>query len=48
VSLAPDFITTPDGVRLFCRVVGDGPDWLIMPGIGGELDFEPLAQGRAI
>jgi len=43
------FLTTRDGLRLYFRVRGDGPDVVLIPnGIGLAADFEPLASGRTL
>lgn len=42
------FVEARDGVRLFQHVVGGGATQLIVPGIGAEFDFEPLARDRRV
>ena len=49
------FLKTPDGVQLFYKVVGSGPETLVVVhgGPGNSLesifnDFEPLAKGRTV
>jgi pimeloyl-ACP methyl ester carboxylesterase len=43
------FLTTRDGLRLYFRVRGDGPDVVLIPnGIVLVGDFEPLASGRTL
>lgn len=43
------FLTTRDGLRLYFRVLGDGPDVVLIPnGIILVHDFEPLASGRTL
>jgi pimeloyl-ACP methyl ester carboxylesterase len=44
-----DFVTTPDGTRLFFQRVGDGPRTVLVPnGIDLMEDFSPLAEGRTL
>ena len=50
-----DYITTPDGVRLFYKVVGSGAETLVAVhgGPGNSLnsilpDLEPLAKNRTV
>lgn len=41
------FVTAEDGIRLFYRVEGDGPQTVIVPGaLFLERDLAPLARGR--
>jgi pimeloyl-ACP methyl ester carboxylesterase len=43
------FLTTRDGLRLYFRVLGDGPDIVLLPnGIYLVADLEPLASGRTL
>ena len=49
------FLKTPDGVQLFYKIVGSGPETLVVVhgGPGNSLesifnDFEPLAKGRTV
>lgn len=47
--LAENYLTTSDGIRLFFRKVGDGPDTVLIPnGIYLFDDFERLADGRTL
>jgi proline iminopeptidase len=57
VAQAPreGFLKTPDGVQLFYKIVGSGPETLVVVhgGPGNSLesifnDFEPLAKGRTV
>lgn len=42
-------VTTPDGVRLYVRIVGDGPDTVIVPAAAWlGPDLAPLAPGRTL
>lgn len=43
-----DFVTTEDGVRLFVRLAGRGAQSLVVPGVGADLDFEPLGTNRRV
>lgn len=45
---AERFIVTPDGVRLFARLVGQGRQTLVVPGTGTDTDFLPLARRRQV
>jgi proline iminopeptidase len=43
------FLTTRDGLRLYFRAVGDGPEIVLIPnGIYLVEDLEPLASGRTL
>ena len=43
------YVTTQDGVRLFCRKLGDGPNAVIIPNaIYMFDDFQQLAHGRTL
>ncbi len=43
------FLTTEDGIRLFCQTLGDGTQTVIIPnGIYLYEDFKHLAEGRAL
>ena len=44
-----DFVTTPDGMCLFCQRLGHGPRTVLVPnGIDLLADFSPLAEGRML
>ena len=45
---ADDYLEVPDGVRLFFRLLGDGDGSLIVPGVGGEIDFGRLSATRRV
>ena len=52
---AEGYISTPDNVRIFYKIVGSGPETLVMAhgGPGNSLesiraDMEPLAKGRRV
>jgi pimeloyl-ACP methyl ester carboxylesterase len=42
------FTTTADGVRLFVHISGRGSQSLVVPGVGADLDFRGLAEGRRV
>ena len=41
-------VTAPDGVRLHYVKVGAGRRWLLVPGVGNEADFGPLARRHTV
>ena len=42
-------VTTEDGVRIYCRTVGEGEQTLIVPLATYHADrFDPLARGRRL
>lgn len=42
------YIRADDGVRLYSCTRGSGPEWLVVPGIGGELEFDRLAESHSV
>lgn len=42
------YVRANDGTRLYCCVRGSGPEWLLVPGIGADFDFDRLADGRSV
>jgi len=42
------FVRANDGARLCYCAKGSGPEWLIVPGIGGDFDFDRLADDRSV
>lgn len=42
------YVRAADGARLYYRAMESGSGWLIVPGIGGELDFDRLADSRSV
>ena len=43
------YLTTGDGIRLFYRMIGDGPQTVLIPnGLYFASDFAPLANGRRL
>jgi len=41
-----EFVITADGVRLFVRIAGHGGQSLVVPGVGADIEFGRLGEGR--